>query len=94
MRKKGLNADVYAVQLNIDQLELVEKLCNGSIKGIKLQRKDRIINFYFSDQEHELGMTDWYVEYRLKDADRTVIKQVWPDKHFRAVFKDIDDAPY
>lgn len=94
MREKGLRAKVFAVQLTVDQLELVEKICNGSIKGIKLPRKDRIIHFYFGDQEHELSMTDWYVEFRCADADRTVIKQVWPDKQFKAIFRDIDHVAY
>lgn len=94
MRLKKVKTSVYAIQLNRENFDIVEGLCNGSIRGIKLPIEDRIIQFYSENREHDIALTDWLVEFHVRDADRTVIRQVWSDKTFRAVFEDVDPAVF
>lgn len=94
MRFKRVKTDIRAIQLNRENFPIVEQLCNGSIRGIKLPINDRVVQFHDGEREHELCMTDWLVQFHVRDADRTIISQVWSDKAFRAVFQDIDPTPY
>lgn len=94
-----LKSDIVATQLTIDNFELVERLCNGRIRGIKLPIEQQIVQFDSYSQHSELGeqelkVGDWLVQFTAFNADRTVISQVWPDKAFRAVFEDIDPTPF
>lgn len=91
MRKKELKGDIFAIKLTADNLEIVEKACKGSIKGIKLERKLRCIDFYADDEEHRIEMGQYYVEFRNGSK---VMKQVWTHDNVGAFLKDVDDVSF
>lgn len=94
MRYKRVKVDIKAIQLNRENFPIVEQICNGQIRGIKLPIDKQVIKFNDGEYEHELAMTDWLVQFHVRDADRTVISQVWSNKAFRSVFEDIDPIPF
>lgn len=82
----------HAIQLTVDNMEIVERFCNGRIRGIKLPIEDRIVQFDTLDGEKEVNVGEWVVSFRCKDGSK--IYQKWLDRQFNAVFGDVSDVPY
>ena len=91
MRRKELRGNIFAVKLTVDNLELVERVCGGSIKGTMLPREKRGIDFYYSNQEHRIEIGQWYVEIR---TGIYTMKTVWDNVSAKELLKDIDDVTF
>jgi len=72
-----------AIQLTEDNLEHVESLCKGSIKGTRLPRSERLIHFWdkIRDTEAELNISDWLVEIAFEKY------KVFTNDEFNVLFK-------
>lgn len=78
-------ATIAAIRLDAGNLEEVEALCNGHIKGTKLPREERIIHFNARGEEHEIRMGDWLV------CDRGNL-YVYNSEHFNGLFEEATDS--
>lgn len=81
---------VNAVMVTSETLEIAAEFCNGTIKGTKLPRDQRAIDFFCPYRQTEMRAenSDYIVKYSDKIFD------VMPKEMFRALFEDIDDTPY
>lgn len=92
MRRQELQANIFAVRLTPETLGIIEKLCSGSIKGTKLPKEQRCIDFQDPFMgEIRIEMFSWLVQFR---KGTEVINQVWDDKRVKLFLKDIDDVAY
>lgn len=90
-RKVALKSDnIVAVMVSVESLELAEKFCSGSIKGTKLPRHERVVEFWskYRDTEQIAEMGDFIV----KLADN--IFEVYPKDMFHKLFKDVDTTTF
>ena len=94
MRKQKIHDDVRirAGLLTTESLEILETVCKGSIKGIKLPRSERCIDFYQDNQEYRIEMGEYLVEFSSPREGSYF--QVWSKENFRKVFFDADPIPY
>lgn len=87
MKTIVMKGGVRSIQLTIDNMEEVEILCNGRIRGTKLPIEKRIVQFdpcnhYLGEQEIRVG--DWLVQFYY--GERIIENQVWPDKIYKELF--------
>lgn len=93
MRKHSImdHVKVRAILMTAENLEIIERVTSGSIKGIKLPRKDRVVKFVQNGHEYTIEMGEYLVQYA---TSKGVFFQIWDKNHFRETFKDVDEAPY
>lgn len=79
-----LGIPVDAVQLTVDNMEEVERMCNGRIRGTKLPPKERIVQFdSIWEGEKEIKVDDWLIRFRTPTK---IICDVWPNEWFLKAF--------
>lgn len=78
---------VLATKLTVDNIEDVEKLCRGQIKGTQLPIEERVIDFYAPEQdmEYRIEMGEWYVVF---ESDLGMIRMSISDRSFQMMFKE------
>ena len=80
--------EMEAIQVSAETLEIAASFCGGSIRGVKLPRSKRLIQF-------RSKITDGEVEAHAEDRDYIVklapeMFIVIPDDVFHKLFIDID----
>lgn len=81
---------IHAVRVSTETLEIVADWCNGSIKGIKLPRSNREIEFWSAGRQSEMRAANG--DYIVKLGPNTF--EVFPSGMFHAIFKDIDPITF
>lgn len=84
-RYKTKHLEVEVEQVTEDNMPRLESWCNGSIKGTKLQPKDREIEFYsrLVDMELRASVGDFIVKF--SDKHFVVVSQQYIDLHYEKV---------
>ena len=77
----------FAIQLTPENIELVETICSGSIKGIRLDRSKQCIDFWYNNDEYRLEMGEWFIKDILEDG--TVEKSIVLDKDFKRSYIEV-----
>lgn len=84
------NTEIEAIMISTETLEIAERWCNGSIKGTKLPRNERVVEFWCPYRETE--MIAQQGDYIVKLANGAF--DVYPRALFQYLFEDIDDTPF
>lgn len=84
-RYKTKHLEVEIEQVTEDNMPRLESWCNGSIKGTKLQPKDREIEFYSKIAGMELRATVGSFIIKFGDRDCVTVSQIYIDTHYEKV---------
>lgn len=91
MRKKQVkHPNVLGVMVSAENIDIVERWCHGSIKGVLLSKDQQVIKLWSKLRDTELVacVGDFIVEVAPD------VFEVYPPKLFHAMFKDVDKASW